>query len=168
MIDIAGKKVLPFHGIFLNVLRLFFQKAAVLLVNCDICVSSCVLLLGIKGISIKTAIWCDFRSAVLTEEKKAARFPLATLSYLFITLHVVDTSVWFGLGTQLGNSFSWQAAILQKTKTPSNPETGVLFRSVSQFGFSGSHWWCFSHSKAEGRVQAGQWKGVSLSFLSTS
>lgn len=70
MIDIAGKKVFPFHGIFLNVRRLFFQKAAVSLVNCDVCVSSCFLLLGIKGINIKTAIWCEFRPAVLTKEKK--------------------------------------------------------------------------------------------------
>lgn len=98
MIDIAGKKVLPFHGIFLNVLRFFFQKAAVLLVNCDICVSSCVLLLGIKGISIKTAIWCDFRSAVLTEEKKAAHdspWPLClTFLLLCMLLTRVSDLVW--------------------------------------------------------------------------
>lgn len=60
---------------FWMVLRYFFQKAAVLLVNCDICVSSCFLLLDIKGINIKTAIWCEFRSVVLTKKKSQPLIP---------------------------------------------------------------------------------------------
>lgn len=93
MIDIAGKKVFTFHGIFLNVHRLFFQKAAILLVNCDVCVSSCFLLLGIQGTNIKTAIWCEFRSAILTKEKNQPMIPPGHSCLTFILLCVVDTGV---------------------------------------------------------------------------